>query len=96
MFIAGLVWCGWKLRDDLATQRLLVDQLPISAEIESIRRAVSRRQVRQAVLICLAVSLTFGIGAATSPSRPGSTGAGVLLVLPMEIGDERDLRQLPR
>jgi hypothetical protein len=92
----GLLWCIWGLRREIATQRLLVDQLPASAEIEPIRRAVSRRHVVLTSLICLVVALVLGILVQFSPHRPATTRTGALPASELEFGHERYLRQLPR
>ncbi|WP_170856962.1 toll/interleukin-1 receptor domain-containing protein [Geodermatophilus africanus] len=79
----GLVWCVWKLQSEIANQRLLVDQLPVNAQVEPIRRALSRRHIIQMAMICLLVSLLFGVGMVVSPPDPGpeTTGARALPAL---------------
>jgi hypothetical protein len=97
LFGAGLAWCVWRLRAEIANQRLLVEQLPSTAEIEPVRGAISRRHVTQQALICLVVSLAFAVAVALSPSsgRPPTTGTGALPASTSEIGDGWHLRQLP-
>lgn len=85
----GLAQCVWKLEGEIATQRLLLDQLPATAEIEPIRRALSRRHIAQMAAICLLVSLLFGIGMVVSPPDPGpeTTGTRALPASTTEFGD---------
>jgi hypothetical protein len=99
----GLVWCVWKLQGEIANQRLLVDQLPVTAQTDPIRRALSRRHIAQMTTICLLVSLLFGIGMVVSPTDPGpeTTGSRALPALTTSasttgFGDGWHLRQLPR
>jgi hypothetical protein len=67
IILAGLIRCVWSLRAEIASQRLLVDQLPASAGTEPLRHALSRHHIAVLAATCLLVSLVTAISVAISP-----------------------------
>jgi hypothetical protein len=74
--LAALVWCVASLRNEIGRQRVLVEQLPATAAVEPIRRALSTSHILRVAAVCCLLSVTMGVSMATSPPKsPGSTPA---------------------
>jgi hypothetical protein len=71
--LAALAWCVAKLRNEIGRQRVLVEQLPGTAVVEPIRRALSTGHILKVAAVCFVLSITMGISMASSPPKSSTS-----------------------